>query len=126
MTDFDQLSDKLQKRCGERETKFGKLTSSLTISTDGELFFLTNIFKDGSFLGFWTHSPCSTCHDQEQGWAVFSPKLEMLSSCETKTSGRPAGNDFMKWRKEQTEKHGKSKKLMPEWGGDQFWRITDC
>ena len=89
-----------------------------------EIFFLTNVFKDGSFLGFWSHSPWGRVHDMEQGWAIFSPDLELLDSFTTKTLGtRKSG--FREWRKEKTILHGKSFRLMPEWGGDQFWKITE-
>ena len=132
MTSLQELSEKIQKLCGEpRKTEHGEFMGDLTISIGGgsrSLFFLTSVFKDGSFLGFWSHSPCSHVRDQEQGWAVFSSELELLSECETRTSGLPAGNDFMKWRKKQTEEHGRSFKLAPEWDAitGQFWKITDC
>lgn len=116
MADFDFLSDKLKKLCKPRKTKHGELGKDLSASVDKELFFLTNIFTDGSFLGFWSHSPWGLCRDQEQGWVVLSPELEVLDTCETRTSGRSAGNNFAKWRKRQTMEHGKSHKLMEEFG----------
>lgn len=127
MTDFEQLSPKLQKLCKPRTGKDGhELSQDLTINCKTELFFLTNVFKDGSFLGFWSHSPWGTCHDKEQGWCILSPELEILDTCETLTDGQPAGNDFREWRKNLTEEHGKSFKLKAEWETEQFWKITDC
>ncbi len=122
---FAELSDKVQKLCKPRKTDNGTLDNDLCID-DAGLFFCTNVFKDGCFLAFWTHSPWGCVRDGEQGWAVFSPELEILTTCETRTMHQPAGNDFKTWRKEQTETHGKSFKLAPEWGGESFWKITDC
>jgi len=56
---------------------------------------------------------------------VLSPELEVLDTCETRTSGRSAGNNFMGWRKMVTMEHGKSHKLMEEFG-EQFWKMSDC
>jgi hypothetical protein len=129
MTHFDQLEEKTQKLCEARKNTNGNLSEDLTITCEGELFFLTNVFKDGSFLGFWTHSPWGTCHDQEQGWAVFSKEIKMISSFETKTGGQSTSDGFggfREWRKIETEIHGKSKKLKPEWDNENFWKISGC
>lgn len=95
----------------------------LSVSIGGELFFLTNVFKDGHVLGFWSHSPCGRVHDQEQGWALISPDKKVVDSCETKSYGMPAGNDFRQWRRAITAEYGKSKKLTDRCGS-QFWKIA--
>lgn len=125
MTSFEHLSNKLQKKCKPRRTEHGILSSDMTVRVNNETYFLTNVFKDGSFLGFWSHSPWGRSRNQEQGWVVLSPNLEILDSCETRTSGMPAGNDFRKWRKQQTQEHGKSSKIMYDFG-EQMWKMSDC
>lgn len=124
MTEFSQLKEKTQKLLNVGEDS--NISEDLTASVDGRLIFLTNVFEDGCVLGFWSHSPWGNTHNQEEGWAVLSVKGEVLSSCETKTSGLPSGNDFKKWRSEQRWNHGKSFKLCPEWENENFWKITDC
>lgn len=56
------------------------------------LIFLTARFKNGFFLGFWSHSPWGTCSNQEKGWAIINPEiLEVIDFCETKSMGNPSG-----------------------------------
>ncbi len=120
MTDFDQLSEKLQKRLPE------SIDKDLSISTDHGIIFLTNVFKDGHLLGFWSHSPWGNQHDQEVGWAVLNPDLKVVDTCETKTMGSPAGNDFRRWRWEQKLQHGPASKLTREFENECIWRLQDC
>jgi hypothetical protein len=88
------------------------------------LIFLQARFKNGFFLGFWSHSPCGTCHDREQGWAVINPHtLEVVDYCETRCSGMSTG-EFRKWRKKMTSQYGKST-LLRNFSGDLEWKITN-
>lgn len=123
---YADLSKKLRKLCKPRNTKHGKLDPDLCVETGNEIIYLTNVFKDGFLLGFWSHSPWGHLHDQETGWILFDQDLVAIEICETRTMGLPAGNDWRSWRKEITRIHGKSYRLAPEWGGEQFWKITDC
>ena len=123
MTNFEQLKETTQKLIKFDGNTSGKLGKDLTASVDGELFFLTNVFADSSLLGFWSHSPWGTTRDQEQGWVVLSKDLEVISSCETRTSGQNAGNDFRAWRRDQKLIHGRSFKLCPDWDNESFWKI---
>lgn len=118
MKDIDQLSDKVRKLLPEK-------LQDLDVVADGVHIFLTNVFKDGCVLGFWSHSPWGCVHDQEQGWAVLDKNLNIIAECETRTSGQSAGNDFRKWRTEQKEIHGSSFKLSREFENEAIWRITD-
>lgn len=121
MTNLEQLNEKVQNLVLKTSPNIDK---DLAVTTNEDsLLFLTNIFKDGCFLGFWSHSPRGNCYDQEQGWAVINSELQILDSCETKTMGQNAGNNFRKWRKEQSQIHGKSFKLKPEWENESFWKI---
>lgn len=87
------------------------------------LIFLQARFKNGFFLGFWSHSPWGTCHDQEQGWAVINPQtLEVVDHCETKHYGVSTG-EFREWRKEMTSQYGKSN-LLRNFSGEVEWKIS--
>lgn len=123
MKNLEQLNNKVRKLV---EASIPNIDKDLAIKTnDDQLIFLTNIFKDGCFLGFWSHSPWGRTTDGEKGWAVINSNLDIIDSCETKTFGEHVNNDFKEWRKEQHEIHGKSFKLKPEWENRAFWRITD-
>lgn len=88
-----------------------------------DLIFLQARFKNGFFLGFWSHSPWGTCHDKEQGWAVINPQtLEVVDYCETKCSGA-SGGEFREWRKKMTLQYGKSN-LLRNFSGDVEWKIS--
>ena len=92
-------------------------------SDKDNLYFLTLKFKDGCLLGFFSHSPCSTTRDQERGWVVIDPKKkEVISECETYYHGI-TGNDFRKWRKKQTEIHGKGTLILDEF--DERWKMNE-
>jgi hypothetical protein len=127
MTNFEQLTEKLQELCKPRDTDHGRLDQDLCIHITGEthLRFLTRVFPDGCFLGWYSHSPWGHVHDQEQGWTLFSPELEVLDEIETRVDGQSAGNNFRQWRAGVTLEHGRAFKLKPEWDNEQFWKITD-
>jgi len=126
MDNYEQLPENLLESCKPRKTEHGKLDRDLTVScgrAGSETYFLTNVFKDGSLLGFWSHSPWGYCKDQEKGWVVFNKELEMISYCETVSQGRSAGEDWRTWRKEQTKLHGKSKRITD--GTENIWKIAE-
>lgn len=126
MAHLQELKEKTQKRVKTGKKTFGTLGEDLVASTQNGLYFLTGIFKNGYLLGFWSHSSWGNVHDQEQGWVILSPKLDVVSSCETRTMGGSAGNDFKKWRNNQKENYGKLTKFADEFSNESFWRIKDC
>lgn len=92
-------------------------------SDKDHLYFLTLRFKDECLLGFYSHSPWGTTRDQERGWVVIDPKTkEVIDECETYYFGS-SGNDFAKWRKKQTEIHGKGTLLSDEF--DSRWKMNE-
>lgn len=97
----------------------------LTFSeTKGELIFLTKVFKDGTLMGFWSHSPWGTCHDKEQGWALVNPEtMTILDSFATLEDGVRQGG-FKDWFADLKVDHGKANFLVNEWG-DRVWKITE-
>lgn len=120
---LDQMSDKLQGRVLKAMPKIEK---DLCIDTDFGLIFLTHIFQDNHFLGFWSHSPWGRTTDGEQGWVVISQDKKVTDNIVTKTMGERVNNDFSLWRKIQKEQHGKAFKLSPEWENSLFWKISEC
>ncbi len=97
--------------------------ATFTSEFEHDLIFLQARFKNGFFLGFWSHSPWGTCHDQEQGYAVVNPEtLEVVEYCETKCYGVSSGK-FREWRREMTLKYGKST-LLRNFSGDLEWKIS--
>lgn len=128
MSDLSRISGDLQKLCKPRKTKFAYLDDSLAIYVYNmkTTIFLTNVFKDGCFLGFWSHSPWGRVQDQEQGWMVISPELKILDEFETRSMGESTGGGFHYWRKEQTASHGKTRKLADSCTDEQIWKITNC
>ena len=94
-----------------------------TASDEDNLYFLTLKFKDGCLLGFYSHSPWGSTRDQERGWVVIDPKKkEVIDECETYYCG-PTGNDFAKWRKKQTEIHGRGTLLLDDM--DERWKMNE-
>jgi hypothetical protein len=129
------------RRVQNRESKVQQLQEQKTVFTgDGgilnledatfgayefehNLIFLQARFKNGFFLGFWSHSPWGTSHDQEQGWAVINPHtLEVVDYCETKCGGKSSG-EFREWRKKMTSQYGKSN-LIRNFSGEVEWKIS--
>lgn len=98
----------------------------LVAQLDGNSLFLTHVFKGGFILGFWSHSPWGTCNDQEQGWALLDSSFKEVTSCETKTMGLSAGNDFLKWRRKIKDEYGKATKLSYHWDNCLIWKISEC
>lgn len=93
-------------------------------SDKDNLYFLTLKFNDGCLLGFYSHSPCSTTRDQERGWVTINPKTkEVIDECETYYFGS-TGKDFRKWRKKQTEDHGRGTKILDDM--DEQWKMSEA
>jgi len=93
-------------------------------SDEDNLYFLTLKFKDRCLLGFYSHSPWGTTRDQERGWVVIDPKKkEVIDTCETCYFGS-TGKNFAKWRKNQTEIHGKGTLLLDNM--DERWKMSEC
>lgn len=96
-----------------------------TFSCKGyQMIYLTEKFKNGFFLGFWTHSPWGGTTDQEKGWAIINPiTLEVEEDIATRSGGIwcPRG-EFSKWRKSIKEKYGKSKILLDGFG-ERPWKM---
>ena len=88
---------------------------------NNSLIFLTHRFKTGHFLGFWSHSPCSTTQDQEKGWAVIDP--DTLKICETRSYGNWSG-EFKEWRKQMSNNFGKATILKDDCG-EVKWKMLD-
>lgn len=89
------------------------------------LIYLTHVFDDHHFLGFWSHSPWGRVHNMEKGWVLINHEFEIVDSCATIEDGEPAGNDFRSWRKQVKEDHGKATKLAYEWSNELIWKITE-
>lgn len=131
MKNFRQTDIK-SKAVGKRKTRSGSIVddkvldmNELTFSDAGLLIYLTGFFRNGNLIGFWSHSPWGTCHDQEQGWCIInSNTLEVVDMCESKTSGASTGL-IRQWRKKVKEENGPAKKLLNDWD-EQEWKITDC
>lgn len=87
------------------------------------LIFLQARFDNGFFIGFWSHSPWGTTHDQEQGWAIINPEtLGIIDYCETKYLGNSIVG-FREWRKKMTSKYGKST-FIRNCSGEVEWKIS--
>ena len=92
-------------------------TNEMTANNNAGLIFLTNKFKDGTYIGFWSTSPCGCIHNQDRGWAVVSSSGELLDSIHTYDHGpvvRYSDETFAEWRKRQTMEHGRSTRIS-EW-----------
>lgn len=100
------------------------LNDDLTVNSDLGVLFMTHIFSDGNMLGFWSHSPWGTCHDQEVGWAVVNENLEVIDSCATLDNGYRMG-DIKGWLQSKIQLHGKRTKLKPKYELEGFWRLSD-
>lgn len=100
----------------------------LTFSTLGRhnLFFITHRFKSGHFLGFWSHSPCSTTQNQERGWVVISPdNLKVVDKCTTAGLGKVGR--IKPWRKNLRHKFGKATILHDGIDTNKpVWRMNEC
>ena len=101
------------------------VSDDLTVNVDGVAIFLTNVFKDGTLLGFWSHSPCGRVQDQEVGWMLISPTGECLDSVETRSYGVSPGQDYKRWRAAIRKEHGSSKRLCDEFTLENIWRLAD-
>ena len=107
------------------------IKTDLTVSNKFGLFFLTNVFRDGCLLGFWSHSPWGRCTDQEKGWVVLDRELNIVSECETKAfTNDPqgcleTGVGFSQWRANQKKLHGSALKLCDDITGESFWKMSE-
>jgi len=97
----------------------------LTVKTDqGESLYLTNVFKGGYAIGFWSHSPWGCVRDQEQGWVLVDSKGKELTRCATRVNGENPNEGYRDWRRKITMTYGKSKKLCPEWENACCWKLN--
>lgn len=102
---------------------------SLTFSTNskrhsGDLVFLTKVYKGGFLLGFYTHSPCGSVRDQEQGWMLIdSSTMQIIDEVSTRSNGQSTG-EFKKWQKRISATYGKAQYLVNELG-EREWKITE-
>lgn len=97
----------------------------LTFSDEDSLIFLTNVFRNGFVLGFWSCSPWGNVRNQERGWALIdTEKMEVVDMCQTLADGQPAGDDFACWRHRVKLEHGRSQFLLDEFG-DRIWKMTE-
>lgn len=122
---IEQLKEETQKAVKKAAKKI-LISNDLTVVVDNELIFLTGIFKNGFVIGFWSHSPWGTTRDKEQGWVIISDKMEVVSSCTTKTDGGTAGENFKDWRSEQKKEFGSATKLCEEFSNELIWKIGEC
>ena len=126
MNELEFVSEKLQKQLQPRKTQFGELSADLTVKTDfHKTLFLTHVFKDGSLLAFWSHSPWGTCNDQEQGTILLSSDLEEIDSIATRMHGESQGG-FKQWRANVKEMKGGAKKIADEITGELIWKKSEC
>lgn len=88
------------------------------------LLFLTKVYSSRYLLGYWSHSPCGTTRDQEQGWMLIDyDKMVVVDDLETRTMGRQTG-EYRDWYKNIGTQYGKAKYLVDKYG-DRPWKITE-
>jgi hypothetical protein len=112
---IERLSTKTRKMLSEH------VPSDLAVSTDSHIVYLTNVFKNGYVMGWYSHSPWGCVHDREQGWCLFNEEMQIIDEVASLSDGMTAGEDVAGWKTDVKQMYGRSKRLLDEGTLENIW-----